>query len=335
MREARLAFAVLCAACSLGCRPDVGAAISLVTGPSVLAMKGQPAEAAPGTEVSYEVLAADLGGRVPSPTGDITSPLLWALCDQPKPPVETNSVSSACLDTSALPGAPGPTPMTYLAAMPDTACQEFGPLPNQSDPPIRPRDPDVTGGYYLPVRVSMEIPEALRRPGTTTPDSLMSFGLERISCGIANVPSAIAREFTKNYTLNTNPTIAALTWQTDAAAATEATSLEAGGAAIQVGSGQTVTFVLSWTPDSVEHYPAYDVLNRVLVYHPESMRVAWYATGGHFEHDVSGRTESEADSYTFAENTWKSDSPGVVHMWVALHDARGGVDFASYDIEVR
>jgi hypothetical protein len=192
----------------------------------------------------------------------------------------------------------------------------------------------VTGGYYLPVRVSIDIPEKLSRPGTTTPDSLMSFGLERISCGIAGVDSVRARQFTKDYTLNVNPTISGLTWQQGGADVTQATSLDAGGAPLQVASGQTVTFDLSWTPESVERYPANDVLTRELVYHLETMRVAWYATGGSFEHDVTGRTESEVETYTFAENTWKCETQGVVHMWVVLHDIRGGVDFASYDIEV-
>lgn len=319
----------------LGCRPQVGAPISQISGPNIIAVKGQPAEASPGTSVNYEVLAVGESGRIPAPDGDITSPVLWSICDQPKPPIETNSVSSACLDTDALPGVAGPTATTYAALMPAAACLEFGPLTPpvaEGQPPIRPRDPDVTDGYYLPVRVSLEIPEALRRTGMATADTLMAFGLERISCGLANAPSDAGREFTKNYTLNVNPVIAGLTWQQGGSAPADFPSLDDSGAAIQVQQGQTVTFSLSWTPESVETYPVFDVLSRAIVYHREALRVAWYATDGSFEHDVSGRTET--DTEVFAANTWKPDVPGRVHLWVVLHDSRGGVDFAAYDLDV-
>lgn len=335
MRYLVLGVVCSCSSLALACRPDVGAPISQVSGPTILAVKGQPAEAAPGTPVSYEVLAVDLGGRVPAPDADITTAAQWTVCQQPKPPIETNSVSSACLDTTALPGVAGPTATTYLAPMPDSACQEFGPQPPPvpaGQPAIRPRDPDVTGGYYLPVRVGLEIPEGLRRAGMATENTLMAFGLERIACGIAGVPSSVGKAFTANYTLNVNPVIEQLTWQQAATPAGVAFPLEAGGAAIQVQRGQDVALLLSWTAASVEIYPAWDVLAHELVYHREAMRVAWYATGGRFEHDVSGRTESETD--VFAENTWKPSTPGLVHLWVVLHDSRGGMDFASYDLEV-
>ena len=335
MKPTAVAMTVSLGLLALGCRPQVGAPISLISGPSIVAIKGQPAEAAPGTPVTYEVLAVDMSGRIPAPDGDVTSPALWSICDQPKPPIETNSVSSACLDTVALPGVEGPTPTTYAAPMPDTACQEFGPQTppvSAGQPAIRPRDPDVTGGYYLPVRVGLEIPEALRRTGMATADTLMAFALERISCGLANAPSVPVREFTKNYTLNVNPTIAELTWQQGGSAPAEFPRLDAGGSAIQVQQGQTVSFSLSWTPESVETYPAWDVLQRALVYHREAMRVAWYATGGSFEHDVSGRTENETE--VFADNTWKAETTGLIHIWIVLHDSRGGVDFAAYDLEV-
>ena len=63
------------------------------------------------------------------------------------------------------------------------------------------------------------------------------------------------------------------------------------------------------------------------------MRVSWYATAGSFEHDVTGRSESESETST--SNTWTPpDGPGPVHLWVVLHDSRGGTDFAGYDFDV-
>jgi hypothetical protein len=318
-----------------GCKPGVGAPISLIGGPAILAVKGQPAEVAPGAMVTYQVLAVDSTGRIPSPGGDVTASAQWVICEQPKPPIETNSVSSACLDTQLWPGTPGAPDNTYSAPMPTDACSNFGPLtpqPKPGEPPIQPRAPDVTDGYYLPVRVSLEIPEGLRRAGMATADSIVAFALERIGCGLANAPTDPATEFTKNYKLNTNPVIDRLTWQQGVADPAEVPHLETGAAAIQVQSGQTVTFSLSWTADSVESYPVFDILSRSIQYHREAMRVAWYATDGTFEHDVTGRSETETD--VFAVNTWKSSSAGLIHLWIVLHDSRGGTDFASFDLEV-
>jgi hypothetical protein len=338
MRHHQLAllFSLLLLAVA-SCRPNVGAPISLIGGPAILAVKGQPAEVIPGAMVSYEVLAVDSGGRIPAPApgGDVTSPAQWAICELPKAPVDTNSVNADCLDTDTLPGQPGATDVTYSAPTPMDACYQFGPLtpPVQpGQPAIQPRAPDVTDGYYLPVRVSLQIPENLQRPGMATADSIVAFGLERISCGLANVRGPINIEYTKNYTLNVNPAIDQLTWQQGGTDPAVVSRVETGAAAIQVQNGQTVTFSLSWTADSVETYPAYDILSRSIQYHREAMRVAWYATGGTFEHDVTGRSESETD--VFAANTWKSSSAGLIHLWIVLHDSRGGTDFAAFDLEV-
>jgi hypothetical protein len=68
MRHHQLAllFSLLLLAVA-SCRPNVGAPISLIGGPAILAVKGQPAEVIPGAMVSYEVLAVDSGGAFPRP----------------------------------------------------------------------------------------------------------------------------------------------------------------------------------------------------------------------------------------------------------------------------
>ena len=325
-------FFVLAAAC----RPEVGPPISQISGPAILAVKGVPAEVDPrgtNTMVAYEALVVDVAGRVPGPGADITSPLLWATCDQPKPPTENNSVSSSCLDENALPGVPGSSPTTYSAPLPPDPCSLFGPNPPPAQPPIRPRDPDVTGGYYLPIRVELLVPEELRRVGMTFPDSLVAFQLERIYCGLANAPADTIRKYTANYKLNNNPLLTALTVGQPGLDPVELPIGSATVASVSVGRGQTIAFWAYWSDDSAEPYLAYDVIQRVLVNHPrEAMRVSWYATGGKFEHDITGRDETESEN--FAENTWKSDVAGPVHMWLVLHDIRGGTDFAAIDVDV-
>jgi len=320
------------------CKPQVGPPISLISGPAILAVKGEPAEIDPKAAdptVHYQALAVDSSGRVPATDADISSPLLWTTCDQPKPPTESNSVSAACLDQNALPGVAGDSPDTYSAPAPSDSCTLFGPFPPQpppGQPPIRPRDPDVTGGYYLPIRLSLSIPKALRRAGMTTEDSIVAFQLERIYCGLANAPGSDIQEYGANYKLNQNPVISMFTLQQPGADPVEVPPLSAGGAPFPVAGGQTVSLAVNWPADSVENYPAWDVLQRVLVYHNEAMRVSWYATAGSFEHDITGRSESESETY--AQNNWTPDAPGLVHVWVVLHDSRGGTDFAAYDFNV-
>jgi hypothetical protein len=336
------------AICLLGvatsaCRPNVGEPISQIAGPTILAVKAEPAEVdlrptATNFLVSYEALAVDLGGRVPGPTADIQSPLLWATCLQPKPPTENNSVSSRCLDETALPGAQGTSDTTYAALAPTDACSLFGPsappLADPNQPPTRPRDPDVTGGYYLPIRVELQVPANLARAGMSTAGSLISFQLQRIQCGLANAKVGDIRKYAATYTLNNNPALTSLTLQVPGASPVDLPAAPAAGEPIPVPSGQTVSLVANWSPDSVETYPAYDVLDLALKTHYESMRVSWYATSGSFGHDVTGRGENEFDQ-TFAENTWTPDAPGrLVHMWLVLHDARGGTDFAAFDLQV-
>ena len=63
------------------------------------------------------------------------------------------------------------------------------------------------------------------------------------------------------------------------------------------------------------------------------MRVSWYATAGAFDTETTGRAED--DPATTTPNGWSAPgAPGVVHVWIVLRDSRGGVDFASYDLNV-
>jgi len=323
----------------LGCRPEVGAPISKIAGPAILAVKGVPAEVDPhaNNPVAYEALAVDLDGRVPAPDKDITEPLLWALCDQPKPPTESNSVSSSCADSYANPGVAGTTPTTYSAPVAYDACARFGPeVPpptKEGQPSIRPRDADITGGYYQPVRVELVVPEELRRPEMSTADSLIGFRMQRIYCGLLNADIKGIVEYQRDYQLNNNPVLTSLTVQAPGAGALDVPASAAAAAPIPVSVGESITLAANWSAESVESYPAQDPITRVLVTHFESMRVSWFATGGSFQHDITGRGENEHDT-TYAENSWKSDTPGLVHLWVVLNDARGGTDFAALDLEV-
>ena len=156
------------AAAIAGCKPNFGNPASLVDGPRILAVRAEPPEVRPAMPAMFTAL-------VVSPDGtDAAPPIDWSLCLTPKPLDENNIVSTACLggdmgiDTVAT-GSP-----SAMATVPANACALFGPDPPpqmMGQPPLRPRDPDVTGGYYQPLRLV---------DGDT-----VGFALERVTCDLA------------------------------------------------------------------------------------------------------------------------------------------------------
>ncbi|MBX3226752.1 MAG: hypothetical protein KIT84_38965 [Labilithrix sp.] len=271
--------------------PDLGERDSLVTTTSILAVRVEPPEATPGAPVRYDVLAA-------TPEGPIAAPLArWAHCASPKLLVENGAVSAACLrDEGARPIGDGPAIETTL---PTDACNVFGPNVTRQD--LRPRDPDVTGGYFQPVRVIV--------------GDHVGFGMTRVSCGLASAPADIAAEHQARYTANRNPVLDPI-------------------AQGPVTRGARVTLRASWPAEAAEPYVVYDLAARALVPHRESMRVSWFATAGTFDADRSGRAEEEPELFT--ENGWTAPNvPGTAHLFVVLRDARGGTTFQTLAVEVR
>jgi len=311
--RAWMTISVLAFAGTFGCKPDLGSPASLVTGPRILAVRGVPPEAAPGGMVSYDALAVDV-------TGTVTAPDLgWAQCLQPAPPALGNDVSDACLDIA---DDAGPAP-SYSAALPSSACSVFGP---QTPPvmkghsPTRPADPDSTGGYYQPVRAVWQS------------TGIVVFALERITCRLANAPTTIATQYATDYTANQNPVLADLVVGTDGGA----TVLYAPGQPAATGAvraGAKVVVQADFSAESAETFLVWDVVSQTLLQQRESLRVSWFATAGAFEHEVTGRTSD--DPTTFTQDAWTAPTaPGPVHLWAVLRDDRGGVDFASAEIDV-
>jgi hypothetical protein len=313
---ARHACAVALLAAVPACKPDLGSPASLVIGPRILAVRGVPAEAPPNTPVTWSALAVQ-------PAGTIAAPAIgWSLCLTPKPPAETNAVSSQCLGT---PDDAGPA-ATFMTSIPTDACMLFGPQTppvKSGQSPIRPRDPDVTGGFYQPVRASLQADD-----GNDT-----AFELQRITCPLANAPIDVTRMFTMMYMANQNPTITRVVLDPDGASTILYHGTPPGGPT-PVAAGTSTTLELDWPDGNAESYPVWDLASRTLTTHRESMRVSWFATAGAFTLDGSGRGEDEME--TFTRNEWKApETPGPVHMWVVLRDSRGGLDFASVEIQVQ
>jgi hypothetical protein len=312
-----------------GCRPDLGSPPSLIDDFTVLAVRGivqeapgaasaaSPlAEARPGETVAYDVLAVTPFGTV----ADVRS--TFSVCLQPKPPAESNSVSVAC----AIAPATGEAVPLGQAAMPTDACSLFGPITppaKAGEAPLRPRDPDSTGGFYVPVRAAAQDP-------TMAGSSRAAFALTRVQCNLAGASAEILQGYAK-YRPNRHPRLAGAV-------------LGAGGSvgltrdpatSPSITSGQQVTLEAIFSPDASESYLWFDPNARALVERRESLSVSWFVNGGAVTSDRTGR--GEAESVVFSDNTWTAPVVTTAtdfHLWLVLRDSRGGVDFAEFVLHV-
>ena len=314
MRTANAILMALALGALAACEPDLGDPASLVKSTRFLAVRVEPAEARPGDTVTLKAL-------VVTPEGTLASaPVKWNVCTAPKPLSQNNVVADECLFSGdgRLPDSGDTVPMK----VPDDACAHFGPdtpPPMMGEPTLRPRDADVTGGYYQPVRA------ILKDPAGDGQTFVAGVALSRITCNLANAPVDVVVDFRNRYHANANPDIARLLVSTDGVTSHDLPAT--------VAPGAQATFRVRWDASAVETYPVFDVASRTLVDHREAMRVSWFASAGELEHERTGRLEDDPE--TFADDVWTAPlTPGIVHMWVVLRDSRGGADFRSFDVTV-
>jgi hypothetical protein len=303
---------VLAGSVALGCKPEVGQAPSLITDYALLAVKGDPAEAKPDENVVYSFLLASPSGTVTDATAG------WDVCETPKPPAENSSVASACNPPE--PGAA--TGQTFAAPVLTKACMLFGPIAPPvatGQPSIRPRDPDSTGGYYLPVRVKF--------PDLAT-GSLTGFAFERISCNLANAATDLVAEYDKRYQPNNDPGIAT----TDVSRA-DGSSFNLDSGSPTIAPGESVVFQATFADGSAETFPVLNPTGDALVDQTEDLYMSWFATSGSFEHDRTGVAGTQTATST--SNAWRAPGTAMpVYLWLVLRDSRGGTAFRSYSIQV-
>jgi hypothetical protein len=282
------------------CVPSLGPGDALITSTRILAVRADPAEAGPGTHVTFAALVASPGGSVGA------ADVAWSFCTAPKPLTDDNVVSGACLGSSAL--VPAGDGAIVTAVTPSNGCSVFG--PDTASTGFRPRDPDATGGFYQPLRLDL--------PGTDS-----AFELARIHCDLPNADAASASAFAAAYTLNENPRLSPLT-------------ASIGGAPVALAAipaGARVTLEASWPASSAESFAYFDPSSQTVTTQRESMHVAWYASGGALDSESTGR--SSDDMATSTDDAWVAPAvAGVVHVWIVLRDSRGGVDYAQYDLGV-
>jgi hypothetical protein len=331
------------------CKPNLDETVSLITETRVLGVQATPAEGAPSANVTFTALVVDENGPIASP------PITWDFCNARNPLANLGPVSPECLqpdDANLVSLGVGPQ---AAGTIPAIACRQFGPeVPEVmgNETPGRPVDPDATGGYYQPV--SLFIP--------TSSGMTSALYATRISCGLAEGSSDVANDYLARYHLNANPAVASLVMVNAGGAPL---AMDPGGAGNATAVGQSVALEMAWatcplsdtcgdgicgadeslascpadctTPQGcsgAERYVSFDLTSQGLVDTREGMHVSWFATGGSFGLDRTGTNGS--DTTTTSDNTWQAPgSPGTVHLWVVLHDDRGGIGWGAYTLQVQ
>jgi hypothetical protein len=308
------------------CTPTFGDATSTVTAPRLLAVQAVPAEAAPGS--AFAMTALYVG---PEGTQDPSS-IAWTICLLQKPLGDPDPIAPACFADVSSGLSPLGTGGSVSGTVPSNACELFGPEsppPAPGQPAARPTDPDATGGFYLPVSVESD-------------GDQWSAALERIACQPGGVTQAVFTAFSNGYVLNQNPTVASLaSMDADGGTAVIAPDAPGAGPALTVSAGQRASLEVAWPAcpsvpaacGGAETYLYVDPTSKQISTGRESMVASWYATAGTFDRDRVGRDGS--DPATTADNGWTAPtSPGPVHLWLVLRDARGGVGWGSYTVMV-
>ncbi|HEY4102292.1 MAG TPA: hypothetical protein VGM44_00310 [Polyangiaceae bacterium] len=324
-----------------------------MTGPRVLAVRSDPAEALPRVKVAYSSLIVDQSGIAPNPQ------VTFSYCNQPKPVNELSDVGAECFDTidagDVVEFGEGVAP---TGSIPAQACSQFGPnvpLTKAGEPPGRPTDPDATGGYFQPVILHV----------VANHTELDALAETRITCGIASGTVEQLQEYSERTKSNQNPALTAVTVPTLGDAPLSEDDGVTTPLTIPRGTRQTLRAFWPSCPvaascgDGIcspgedetscmadcaknpvgcsgpEPYAYFDPGTFMLIDRHEAMRVSWFASEGSFSSDHTGRSESEY-TVTSSDDTWTAPTtPGPVFLWVVLRDDRGGIDWKSFRVQVR
>ncbi len=383
----RPSLGVLAFALTSACEPTLNDTVSVVTSPQLLAVRvgpeGGEAEAAPLGTLEFSGLYVDSSGPI------MPAPIDWAICNERKPLAELEPVSPLCLYASGSWFTSLGVGNPVSGTIPDNACQQFGPQvpqPVAGHPPGRPVDPDITGGYYQPVRALAQ----------GTPANLILIAETRLMCGLAQAPPNVVAAFTQRYHPNTNPIVNSLGVCPSSTGSVPCQggppswvpASTPGATSNQVPVGQHLNLEVAWAmcplvdapndgvcgPEETaascmscgpgvavssadccpgaamdcthplgctgaERYVVFDASSGALVDRREGIAVSWFATGGAFDSDATGRAGTDTESLaaqTTSDNGWQSPTqPGPVTLWVVLRDDRGGVGWQTFALDVR
>lgn len=326
----------MCGALAAGCQPNLGAPESLVAEPRLLAVSATPAEATPGTTVSYTVLVVDSDLKT-FPSGEPTSaPVDWAFCNEEKPLSDLSDIAATCFTYGTSFLVEMGQGLTASGALPSQGCSLFGPnVPPamMGMPPGRPTDPDPTGGYYQPVRLILP----------TSGQPILGAEESRILCGLAGASGEITSAFDMAYKPNTNPVLSGVgVVPASGGAVTPLAPDDVMSPGFSVQAGQKIVLQASWPTCpgpamqgcGAESYPYYDLATQMLVMQREALTVAWYTTAGAYDVDTTP-VASDDDATTITNGFTAPDAAGPVLLWVVLTDDRGGAAWQRYRLDVK
>lgn len=254
LRPALLALALA------ACAPELDDPASRVTARRVLAVRFEPAEGPPGATVRAVALVADPAGVV----DDV--PARWSWCDARPSLAELAPAAPRCLRDGLWQRVAGEGPRVETA-LPEDACRRFGPDPPdlEGGADARPLDPDITGGYAVPLRVAVGDAAAL--------------AFARVRCNLAGVTREQSVAWARRYRPNENPAFESLE-RLDGAV----TPL-GDGATLAVAPGAVVPLRARWpecadeTPcGGAERYARFDPVTRAIVTRREATPPARWTT---------------------------------------------------------
>ncbi len=281
------------------CVPSLDHTTSRITAPTVLAVRAEPPEAAPGAGV------VRLVALVAGPAGTVVdAPVQWAFCAVPRAPTDATEIPARCLGDDPAVTSIAASGASIAVAVPSDACRTTGP----ETPPLgatgalaRPPDPDGTGGYYLATRLTL--------------GADVAFAWYRLRCARPDVPTDVARAFDARWAPNQNPVL-------DGVDASPSVS----------PPGALVTVTARVRPGSAEAYGRIDVRGQAVVDDVERVDVAWASNAGSF---ATARTALDTAT-SMSTNTLRldADAPERAVVWVVVRDGRGGVGFAEAAITV-
>ena len=330
--------------CAVACVPNVDVELWRVDEPRLLAIRTEPAEAAPGDLIDVTALYAGADGTIDAPEID------WAFCTARRPLAELGPVAPSCLeeeDRSLVRLGRGES---VSGRVPVDTCRLFGPDPPPSEPGQpsgRPVDPDITGGYFQPLIARSE-------------DAELSLFRMRIACGLAKATQRQAAEYRRRYQRNAAPRVDSVAHMVEGSA--NELNLDA---PLVVRVGERVDLRVRWpacSPESVcgdgfctldetaetcagdcegqargcggaETYLLFEPSALELVLRRESISLAWFTNDGAFEVARTGRAPDELEAWS--DNVWVApDEPGTATLWIVVRDDRGGASWTQIEAEV-
>jgi hypothetical protein len=273
-----------------GCSGDFDPASYVAPGSlRILGVVADPPEVAPGETSTLTVIAPDL----PAPVT-----FEWVVCTQPPPP-GSSSVDPLCLEADMgdfLVPVAGSGPSAQVTMPADASPATLG-------------VPDVSGGFYIPVRVRAHM-------GQETLDVV--YGLRLALPGVLppNHNPKVASASLVGEPLDASPMLVS-ELSTDPAAPTP------------VAAGSEPVLRLTLTDDSFEIYPQLTGAppNTMVTMVPEKPRFLWYASAGLFTEDTTGADQPDTK---LKLDDPKHHRPAVgdrIDLWVVIHDDRAGTAF--------